>query len=113
MAKACIYCKTSIDQNSVVDVCRRCGIGVWGEKMFNAIVENMEGAKEKGDLYQGSVTDPHSQNSRQKPQTNALNSMAKEAVQNKEINTFEEKFEPDFNNSDEDKSTSVLVDGLY
>lgn len=26
--------------------------------MFNAIVSNMEGAKESGDLYQGSVTTP-------------------------------------------------------
>lgn len=28
----------------------------WGERMFNAIVENMQGAKESGDLYQGSVS---------------------------------------------------------
>ncbi len=55
MAKNCIYCKGAIDQNSVVDVCRRCGVGVWGEKMFQAIVDNMEGHRESGDLYQGSV----------------------------------------------------------
>lgn len=56
MVKRCVYCKVEIDQDSVVDVCRRCGIGVWGEKMFNAIIENMQGAKEAGDLYQGSVS---------------------------------------------------------
>jgi|WetSurMetagenome_2_1015567.scaffolds.fasta_scaffold122236_2 hypothetical protein len=52
----CVYCKTQIPDESVVDVCRRCGIGVWGEKMFNAIIQNMEGAKDAGDLYQGTVT---------------------------------------------------------
>jgi hypothetical protein len=56
MAKKCIYCKVEIDQNSVVDVCDRCGIGVWGEKMFRAIKQNMQGAKEAGNLEQGSIS---------------------------------------------------------
>ncbi len=58
MVNKCIYCKVGLEESSVVDVCRRCGIGVWGEKMFNAIVNNMQNAKEAGDLYQGSVTNP-------------------------------------------------------
>ncbi len=58
MVKKCIYCKTQIEDNSVIDVCKRCGIGVWGEKMFAAIVGNMESAREAGDLNQGSVTNP-------------------------------------------------------
>ena len=58
MSKKCIYCKTEIDDSSVIDFCQRCGIGVWGEKMFNAIVQGMESARESGDLNQGSVTDP-------------------------------------------------------
>jgi hypothetical protein len=53
MSKKCIYCKQEIDQNSVVDFCNRCGIGVWGEKMFNAIVKSMEDARSTGDLFQG------------------------------------------------------------
>ena len=58
MVKRCIYCKCEIPQDSVIDVCRKCGEGVWGKKMFGAIVENMNGAKVKGDLHQGLVTNP-------------------------------------------------------
>lgn len=50
MAKKCIYCKIDVDDDSVIDFCRRCGVGVWGEKMFNAILENMEGARANGTL---------------------------------------------------------------
>jgi len=56
MGKHCIYCKTEISQESVIDFCKRCGVGVWGEKMFNAIVESMEKSRQAGDLYQGSVS---------------------------------------------------------
>lgn len=58
MAKNCIYCKAQIPQESVIDFCNRCGIGVWGEKMFKAIVDSMEKARDTGDLNQGSVTQP-------------------------------------------------------
>ena len=50
MAKKCIYCSKEIADSSVIDFCERCGIGVWGEKMFRAILKNMEDAKEKGDI---------------------------------------------------------------
>ena len=55
--KKCVYCRREIEEVSVVDVCATCGLGVWGERMFSAIKENMQNAKDKGDLYQGSVTD--------------------------------------------------------
>ncbi|MEX0920855.1 MAG: hypothetical protein WDZ62_01190 [Candidatus Pacearchaeota archaeon] len=50
MSKKCIYCKAEIPKESVIDFCSRCGIGVWGEKMFNTIVKNMEEARANGDL---------------------------------------------------------------
>lgn len=56
MAKKCIFCKQSISDESVIDFCERCGIGVWGERMFRAIVENMTKSRDAGDLFQGSVS---------------------------------------------------------
>lgn len=41
MTKKCIYCKNNIPDNSVIDFCHQCGVGVWGEKMFNTILEQM------------------------------------------------------------------------
>lgn len=54
--KKCIYCSSEISPDSVVDVCERCGHGVWGPKMFSAIKQNMQSAKDSGDLHQGSVS---------------------------------------------------------
>lgn len=48
--KKCIYCGSEIDEESVIDFCKKCGVKVWGERMFRAIVENMENARKKGDL---------------------------------------------------------------
>ena len=50
MSKKCIYCKVEIPDEVVIDFCEKCGKNVWGEKMFNAIVENMEKARANGDL---------------------------------------------------------------
>lgn len=53
--KKCVYCSKEISPESVVDVCEVCGVGVWGQKMFDTIKQNMENARVKGDLHQGSV----------------------------------------------------------
>jgi uncharacterized UBP type Zn finger protein len=50
MAKKCVYCNSGIDDGRALDVCDRCGVGVWGEKMFKTIVNNMNSAREKGEL---------------------------------------------------------------
>lgn len=57
MGKRCGFCKKDIEESCVFEVCEFCGHKVWGEKMFKAIVENMERARDIGDLYQGSVSD--------------------------------------------------------
>ena len=55
MAKKCIYCNELISDDCVVDFCERCGKNVWGEKMFKAIIENMEKARENQDLCHSQV----------------------------------------------------------
>ena len=54
--KKCIYCKAEIPSESVIDFCERCGVGVWGVRMFNTIKKNMEEARDKGDLDQGWIS---------------------------------------------------------
>ena len=65
MAKKCIYCKSEISEDSIVDFCEKCGKGVWGEKMFKTITKNMKDADKKGNLKQGLVDVPKKNN---KPQ---------------------------------------------
>ncbi len=50
MTKKCVYCLGEILDGRALDVCDRCGVGVWGHKMFNAILQNMDDARERGDL---------------------------------------------------------------
>jgi len=54
--KRCIYCSSKIIDERAVEICDSCGEGVWG-KMFKAIKQNMGEAREKGDLFQGSIID--------------------------------------------------------
>ncbi|MBU0977937.1 MAG: hypothetical protein KKD18_05965 [Nanoarchaeota archaeon] len=97
MGKHCIYCKANIDENSVIDVCQGCGISVWGHKMFAAIVENMQDAREAGNLYQGSVTDSENSDSNQKPKRSGLSSIAREALAVQEYQPLE--MQTDLNSS--------------
>jgi len=55
MGKKCIYCGTEISQDNVIDFCEKCGISAFGSKVFRAIVENMQKARDRGDLDQGNV----------------------------------------------------------
>jgi hypothetical protein len=57
MSNTCIYCKSQLSPESPIEVCHSCGHQVWGEKMFQAILDNMENARNAGDLHQGSVTE--------------------------------------------------------
>jgi hypothetical protein len=57
MSDKCVYCRCDLNDGRAVSVCDRCGRHVWGDKMFNAIKSSMGNAKEKGDLFQGSVNE--------------------------------------------------------
>jgi len=57
MAKKCIYCNKEIDEECVIDFCEKCGVAVWGKKMFDAIVKNMENAKNDDNLCNGMGND--------------------------------------------------------
>ena len=50
MSKKCIYCREPVDDERVVDFCDRCGKSVWGEKMFQTIIDDMERARDNEDL---------------------------------------------------------------
>ena len=58
MNKICLYCGEYLPEESVIAFCGKCGKSVWGEKMFNAIVQNMEEAREKGDLVSTNKIEP-------------------------------------------------------
>jgi hypothetical protein len=51
----CLYCQTDVSNESPVGVCKRCGVKVWGDKMFNAILDGMNKEKEKGNMELGRV----------------------------------------------------------
>lgn len=55
MSKRCVYCGIDLSSECVIDFCERCGISAFGSKTFKAIIENMEQARDRGDLDQGSV----------------------------------------------------------
>jgi len=50
MAKKCVYCNGDISDNRAMEICDRCGVGVWGQKMFLAIKNQTDDAKKNDDL---------------------------------------------------------------
>jgi len=55
--KKCLYCGVEISASAVLDVCQKCGVKVFGEKMFETIKNNMGEANERDDLC-GTLQDP-------------------------------------------------------
>jgi uncharacterized UBP type Zn finger protein len=79
MVRKCIYCGRELDNNSVIDFCEICGVQVWGKKMFDAIVSNMEEARLRGDLVHN--------NSEEKIE-NKEEIENEELIKNEELNDF-------------------------
>lgn len=50
MVKKCLFCGTEISDNCVIDFCDKCGVNHFGLKLFETIKNNMEDARERGDL---------------------------------------------------------------
>ena len=46
----CIYCGFEISDGRSMEICDKCGINVWGEKMFNAIKQTTDEARDNNDL---------------------------------------------------------------
>ena len=50
MVKKCLYCGVELAANCVIDFCDKCGVQTFGRKMFDAIVFNMNKARDDGNL---------------------------------------------------------------
>ncbi len=50
MIQKCVYCRQDLQDKRAIDVCDKCGVGVWGPRMFNTILQGMNDANAKGDL---------------------------------------------------------------
>lgn len=57
MSAKCVYCCSEISTDRTMQICDRCGIKVWGEKMFKAILSSTETEKEKGNMELGRVSE--------------------------------------------------------
>jgi hypothetical protein len=51
--KKCIYCSTQLSEESLIDFCDNCGRRVFGDNLYEAILDNMKAANKRGDLDQG------------------------------------------------------------
>ena len=51
----CVYCSADISDNRSMEICDRCGVQVWGQKMWAAIRKTTDTARDNGDLalYKG------------------------------------------------------------
>jgi len=69
MVRNCIYCSGEISNGIPIDVCQRCGIGVWGVKMFNAICDGVNSEAKKGNMELGCVGEKEMEEMRELEET--------------------------------------------
>jgi uncharacterized protein with PIN domain len=48
--RKCIYCNAEITDDRSMQICDRCGVGVWGKKQWENIKKTTDEARDKGDL---------------------------------------------------------------
>ena len=48
--RRCVYCHSELFDNRSMEICDRCGEGVWGKKMFEAIKKTTDEERDKGNL---------------------------------------------------------------
>lgn len=48
--RRCVYCNADLTDNRSMEICDRCGEGVWGRKMFEAIKKTTDEERDKGNL---------------------------------------------------------------
>ncbi|VVB82044.1 Uncharacterised protein [uncultured archaeon] len=46
----CVYCNADISDNRSMEICDRCGVGVWGPKQWANIRKTTDTARDNGDL---------------------------------------------------------------
>ncbi len=46
----CVYCNAEISDDRSMEICDRCGMQVWGEKMWAAIKKTTDNARDSGNL---------------------------------------------------------------
>ena len=46
----CVYCNAEISDDRSMEICDRCGVMVWGQKMWAAIRKTTDNARDNGDL---------------------------------------------------------------
>lgn len=46
----CVYCNGEVPAGRAMEICDRCGVGVWGPKQWENIKKTTDEAQERGDL---------------------------------------------------------------
>ena len=48
--RKCVYCDAELQDNRSMEICDRCGVGVWGHKQWLNIKKTTDEARDNGDL---------------------------------------------------------------